>query len=68
MGHKQPITSHQPGGTKMKRKSKGYYSEPVPTVYDLPDGCFKGTQGDFEKLSPGMRLEILRDWKRRNKN
>ncbi|HVQ43811.1 MAG TPA: hypothetical protein VMT30_02500 [Candidatus Saccharimonadia bacterium] len=52
----------------MKRKSKGYYSEAVPTVYDLPDGCFKGTQEDFEKLSPGMRLEILRDWKRRNKN
>lgn len=34
--------------------------EPTPTVAELPKGAFKGSQGDFEKLSPGMRREIQR--------
>jgi hypothetical protein len=33
---------------------------PTPTVNDLPAGAFKGTQAQFETLSPGMRREILR--------
>ena len=33
---------------------------PTPRVEDLPPGAFKGTQDDFEKLSPGMRREIAR--------
>lgn len=38
-----------------------YHSnEPTPTVADLPPGVFKGTQHQFEQLSPGMRREILR--------
>lgn len=33
---------------------------PTPTVDQLPAGTFAGTQAEFEKLSPGMRREILR--------
>ena len=33
---------------------------PTPDINDLPNGTFNGTQKDFEKLSPGMRREILR--------
>lgn len=32
----------------------------TPTVNDLPKGAFKGTQEQFESLSPGMRREIER--------
>lgn len=37
-----------------------YQAGETPTVSDLSPGYFKGTQADFEKLSPGMRREILR--------
>lgn len=40
---------------------------PTPSYDCLPAGCFKGTQKQFESLSPGMRREILRDFKRREK-
>lgn len=33
---------------------------PTPKVTDLQEGAFKGTQDDFEELSPGMRREIAR--------
>ena len=32
----------------------------TPTVDDLPAGAFRGTQGEFESLTPGMRREIER--------
>lgn len=35
-------------------------TEPTPTVADLPAGAFRGTQDEFETLSPGMRREIAR--------
>jgi len=37
-----------------------YKTGAIPMVSDLPPGAFKGTQADFERLSPGMRQEILR--------
>lgn len=40
---------------------------PTPSFAGLPEGCFKGTQKQFESLSPGMRREILRDFQRREK-
>jgi hypothetical protein len=40
-------------------------TELTPDVWDLPPGVFNGTQNDWCKLSPGMRREILRSWKRR---
>lgn len=40
---------------------------PTPSFASLPAGCFNGTQKQFESLSPGMRKEILRDFKRREK-
>lgn len=42
-------------------------SIPTPGFDALPAGCFKGTQQQFESLSPGMRKEIVRDFKRREK-
>ena len=42
-------------------------ASPTPTFGELPAGCFKGTQQQFESLSPGMRREILRDHQRREK-
>lgn len=39
----------------------------TPSFDALPVGCFKGTQKQFESLSPGMRREILRDHQRREK-
>lgn len=33
---------------------------PTPTVNELPPGAFKGTQAEFESLSPGIRREIAR--------
>ena len=42
-------------------------SESTLSVADLPAGVFNGTQSDWEKFSPGMRREIFRSWKRRNK-
>jgi hypothetical protein len=42
-------------------------SFPTPSFEGLPAGCFKGTQKQFESLSPGMRREILRDFQRREK-
>lgn len=42
-------------------------SFPTPAFEALPAGCFKGTQKQFESLSPGMRKEIVRDFKRREK-
>lgn len=47
-----------------KNQAKHFWSyqsdSPTPTVDQLPPGAFEGTQADFEKLSPGMRREILR--------
>lgn len=42
-------------------------SFPTPSFDALPSGCFHGTQAQFESLSPGMRREILRDFRRRGK-
>lgn len=43
-----------------------YHSDtPTPRVEDLPKGVFKGTQDDWETLSPGMRREIARQANRR---
>lgn len=35
-------------------------SSPTPSIHDLPEGTFKGTQREWESLSPGMRREIAR--------
>lgn len=37
---------------------------PCPLFEELPGGCFKGSKQQFESLPPGMRREILRDFKR----
>jgi len=42
-----------------------YQAGRVPRVDDLPPGAFKGTQEQFEQLSPGMRREIERYAKQR---
>lgn len=42
-------------------------ASPTPSFAGLPEGCFRGTQKQFESLSPGMRREILRDFRRREK-
>lgn len=39
---------------------------PTPTFFELPSGVFSGTQKQWESLSPGMRREIFRSWKRTN--
>jgi hypothetical protein len=39
-------------------------SEPTPHVSELPAGWFKGTQTEWEQLSPGMRREIARQAKK----
>jgi hypothetical protein len=43
-------------------------SETTPHVSELPEGTFKGTQQEFEQLSPGMRREIARQAKRSAKD
>lgn len=41
-------------------------SERTPTHGELPQGVFNGTEAQWCSLSPGMRREIYRGWKRRN--
>lgn len=43
-------------------------STPTPTHAELPDGVFNGTAAAWTSLSPGMRREIFRSWKRQNEN
>lgn len=42
-------------------------ASPTPAFGALPTGCFKGTEQQFYSLSPGMRREILRDHRHREK-
>lgn len=42
-----------------------YQAGHVPTVAELPAGCFKGDQSEWQKLSPGMRREILRSFQKK---
>jgi hypothetical protein len=39
-------------------------SSPTPSFDDLPVGCFGGTEEQFYQLSPGMRREIVRSFKK----
>lgn len=43
-------------------------SERTPTFGELPTGVFKGTEAQWLSLSPGMRREIFRSWKRSNRS
>lgn len=38
----------------------------TPTHGELPEGVFNGTEAAWTSLSPGMRCEIFRSWKRSN--
>jgi hypothetical protein len=42
-----------------------YQAPDTPSVSDLPKGAFKGTQQEFESLSPGMRRELARSFKQK---
>ena len=37
---------------------------PTPSFCELPEGCFKGTEAQWFQLSPGMRREIVRSFKK----
>jgi hypothetical protein len=37
-----------------------YKGGAIPELKDLPDGTFKGTDQQWQSLSPGMRREIYR--------
>lgn len=39
-------------------------SFPTPSFGELPEGCFKGTEAQWHQLSPGMRREIVRTFKK----
>lgn len=39
-------------------------SFPTPSFAELPAGCFKGTEEQWFQLSPGMRREIVRSFKK----
>lgn len=39
-------------------------SFPTPSFDELPDGCFRGTEAQWFQLSPGMRREIVRSFKK----
>ena len=39
-------------------------SFPTPSFNELPEGCFKGTEAQWFQLSPGMRREIVRSFKK----
>lgn len=43
-------------------------AERTPTHAELPEGVFNGTAAAWTSLSPGMRREIFRSWKRRNES
>jgi hypothetical protein len=38
-----------------------YKAPPIPEVNDLPPGVFKGSERDWNRLSPGMRRAIWRE-------
>lgn len=46
----------------MKKPEKywTYQAGDIPEVDDLPPGTFRGTEKDWQSLSPGMRREIYR--------
>ena len=39
-------------------------SFPTPSFEELPEGCFGGTEAQWFQLSPGMRREIVRSFKK----
>ena len=39
-------------------------SFPTPSFWELPEGCFGGTEAQWFQLSPGMRREIVRSFKK----
>jgi hypothetical protein len=69
-GHKAScITTSFHGATytlkRLKRdRPKSFWtyraSTPTPTIAELPQGACRGTQAEWEALSPGMRREIAR--------
>ncbi len=36
----------------------------TPSFEELPEGCFGGTETQWSQLSPGMRREIVRSFKK----
>lgn len=37
---------------------------PTPKFDEIPKGAFRGTETEWQSLSPGMRREIVRQFKR----
>jgi predicted RNA methylase len=56
----RPVAARDPDRPRMPEGFWSYQAENPPDVGDLPAGAFRGTQNEWEKLSPGMRREVAR--------
>lgn len=66
-----PLDHDRPDGRichALRRASDGFWtyqaSEPTPDFTEVPPDTFNGTRKEWESLSPGMRREIVRVWKK----
>lgn len=46
---------------KAVEKYWSYRAPPTPEIKDLPPGSFKGSEKEWNQLSPGMRRTIWRE-------